>query len=78
MVFRYNLLPRSSVSKRIRYNILYLQSQDMERLKHIFMPSTGSERTEFSETIICSGECQTVNVQKYIEYIIFSHIYYII
>ena len=52
-------MPRNSVSKRIRYNILYLQSQDMERLKSIVMPSTG-EGTEFSETIICSGECQTI------------------
>ena len=57
-IFRYNLMPRSSVSKRIRYNILYLQSEDMKRMKHMFMPSTGEHATEFSETIICSGECQ--------------------
>lgn len=52
-------MPRNSVSKRIRYNILNLQSQDMERLESIVMPST-AEGTEFSETIICSGECQTI------------------
>ena len=60
VVFRYNLMPRNSVSKRIRYNILYLQAQDMERLESIVMPSTVEGTSEFSETIICSGECQAI------------------
>ena len=55
-------MPRSSVSKRIRYNILYLQSEDMKRLEPLFMPSAGADATEFSETIICSGKCQKLHV----------------
>ena len=53
-------MPRSTVSKRIRYNILYLQSNDMERLKPVLIPSIGPDTIEFLETIICSGKCQNV------------------
>ena len=53
-------MPRSTVSKRIRYNILYLQSNDMERLKPVLIPSIGPDTIEFLETIICSGKCQKV------------------
>ena len=51
-------MPRSTVSKRIRYTILYLQSNDMERLKPVLIPSIGQDTIEFLETIICSGKCQ--------------------